>query len=53
MEVKETETGLDPEKVIQILKKHGESISLEEAKNVVKLIHQFARIAVNQLTKAK
>ena len=53
MEVKETETGLDPEKVVEILKKHGESITLEEAKTVAKLIKQFTRIAVNQLTKDK
>lgn len=51
MEEKERETGLVPEKVVEVLKKHGELISLEEAKTVAKLIQRLAKIAVNQLTK--
>lgn len=53
MEVENRETGLSPEKVVEILRKHGEAINLEDAKTIAKLIHYFTNIAVNQLTKAE
>ena len=53
MEVKNQEAAIKPETVIEILKKHGEAISLEDATIVAKLIQHFANIAVNQLIKAE
>lgn len=41
-----------PEKLIKILKKHGEEISLEESKKVLDLMHFFANLAVNQIIKS-
>lgn len=52
MEVKGKEAGIKPETVLDVLKKHGEDIRMQDAKIVAKLIQYFAAIAVNQLTKA-
>ena len=52
MEVKNQEAAIKPETVIDILEKHGEIISMEDAKTIAKLIQYFAGIAVNQLIKA-
>lgn len=40
--------GLTPEKVMEIMTKHGENITLEEAKKMLETVNMFVRIAVNQ-----
>lgn len=39
---------LTPEKVVQILKKHGTEVSIEEAAIIINYINEIARIAVSQ-----
>ena len=43
-----SDTNLSPEKVIEILEKHGEKISTHEAKIMLETMKIFAEIAVNQ-----
>jgi hypothetical protein len=38
--------GLTPEKVLNILQKHGTKVTLEEAKNVCEMLKKFAKITV-------
>ena len=52
MERENKEKVLTSETVVEILKKHGEDISMEDARILAKLIQYFASVAVNQLTKA-
>ena len=37
---------LTPEKVLNILQKHGRNVTLEEAKNVCEIIKKLAKITV-------
>ncbi|WP_352423380.1 hypothetical protein [Proteiniphilum sp.] len=45
---KENKHGLTPERVIQILKKKGTYVNLEEAKIILDFVNKIAHIAVNQ-----
>lgn len=40
-----------PEKAIEILKKHGTIVTLEEAQIMLDLMYKFAKLAVNQVVK--
>lgn len=42
------ETNLTPERVMQILKKKGTHVDIEEAKIILKFVKKIAHIAVNQ-----
>lgn len=42
-----------PEKSIEILKKHGTIVTLEEAKLILDLAYNFAILSVNQVIKNK
>ena len=49
-----TETKrLTPERVIEILKKKGTEVSLEEAKAILQFVNKIAHIAVNQYIRGK
>jgi len=39
--------GLTPERVLNILQKHGTTVTLEEAKSVCEMLKKFAKITVN------
>jgi protein-tyrosine-phosphatase len=39
---------LQPEKAVEILRQHGVSVSLEEAKQILELLRKLAEIAVTQ-----
>ena len=38
-----------PEKAVEILKKHGTKITIEEAKLMLDFIYKFANLTLNQL----
>lgn len=40
---------ITPEKAIEILKKHGANVTLEEAKLMLDLMYKFAKLAVSQI----
>lgn len=40
--------NVTPKKAIEILKKHGTVVTLEEAKIMLDLMYKFAKLAVNQ-----
>jgi hypothetical protein len=41
---------VNPEKVIEILKKHNVHISLEQAQLILEFMIKFARIAITKIT---
>jgi len=43
---------LTPEKVVNILKKHGTNITIEEAKNILDFYRNFAKLWLNQVFKS-
>lgn len=43
--------NITPEKAVEILKKHGTIVTLEEAKIMLDLMYKFAKLAVNQIVK--
>ena len=53
MNHKLSDTNLSQEKVIEILEKHGEKISVQEAKIMLETMKTFAEIAVNQYLRVK
>ena len=40
-----------PEKAVEILKKHGTVVTLEEAKIILNLMYRIGKLAVNQWVK--
>lgn len=44
----EHQDGFPPEKVVQIMAKHGEQITLEEAKKMLEIVKIFTGIAISQ-----
>ncbi len=40
--------NITPQKAVEILKKHGIIVTLEEAKMMLDLMYRFAKLAVNQ-----
>ncbi|WP_187774836.1 hypothetical protein [Pedobacter sp. BS3] len=50
---KETTNDLTPERVIQILKKKGTEVDIEEAKTILDFVKKIAHIAVNQYLRGK
>ncbi|MEA4919233.1 hypothetical protein SDC9_170194 [bioreactor metagenome] len=44
---------LTPERVVQILKKKGTEVNLEEAKTILAFVKKIASIAVNQYLRGK
>lgn len=50
---KEKTNDLTPERVVQILKKKGTEVNLEEAKVILKFVQQIAHIAVKQYLRGK
>lgn len=48
-EIDEEKTnGLSAESVVKIMEKHGESVSIDQANDILKTIRTFVRIAVDQ-----
>jgi hypothetical protein len=45
---REKETNLTPERIMQILKKKGTHVDIEEAKIILEFVEKIAHIAVNQ-----
>ena len=43
--------SVTPEKAVEILKKNGTNITIEEAKLILDFIYKFAILAVNQIVK--
>lgn len=50
---KEKANDLTPERVIQILKKKGTEVDLEEAQAILEFVKKIAHIAVNQYLRGK
>lgn len=50
---KEKANDLTPERVVQILKKKGTEIDLEEAQAILEFVKKIAHIAVNQYLRGK
>ncbi|HWK58347.1 MAG TPA: hypothetical protein VNQ80_13470 [Parapedobacter sp.] len=50
---KEKTNDLTPERVIQILKKKGTEVDLEEAQAILEFVKKIAHIAVNQYLRGK
>mgnify|MGYP001167390865 CR=1 FL=1 len=50
---KEIKSDLTPERVIQILKKKGTEVNLEEAEAILDFVKKIAHIAVNQFFRGK
>ncbi|ADY52247.1 hypothetical protein Pedsa_1690 [Pseudopedobacter saltans DSM 12145] len=50
---KEKTNDLTPERVIQILKKKGTEVDIEEAKTILDFVKKIAHIAVNQYLRGK
>lgn len=50
---KEKTNDLTPERVIQILKKKGTEVDLEEAQVILEFVKKIAHIAVNQYLRGK
>ncbi len=50
---KEKANDLTPERVVQILKKKGTEVNLEEAKTILEFVKKIADIAVNQYLRGK
>jgi len=50
---KEKTKDLTPERVMQILKKKGTKVDLEEAKVILQFVEKIAHIAVNQYLRGK
>lgn len=50
---KEKANDLTPERVVQILKKKGTEVDLEEAKTILEFVKKIADIAVNQYLRGK
>ena len=44
---------LTPERVVQILKKKGTEVDIEEAKTILEFVKKIAHIAVNQYLRGK
>ncbi len=44
---------LTPERVVQILKKKGADVNIEEAKTILAFVKKIANIAVNQYLRGK
>jgi len=45
--------SITPEKAVEILKKHGTIVTLDEAKLILDFIYNFAILSVNQVIKNK
>jgi hypothetical protein len=43
--------AITPEKAVEILKKHGTIVTLEEAKIILNFMYKIGRLAVNQYVK--
>ena len=50
---KEKTNDLTSERVVQILKKKGTEVDLEEAKTILEFVKKIADIAVNQYLRGK
>lgn len=50
---KEKTNDLTPERVIQILKKKGTEVDIEEAKTILDFVKKIAHIAVKQYLRGK
>ena len=46
---KEKANNLTPERVVQILKKKGTEVDIEEAKTILEFVKKIADIAVNRI----
>ena len=46
--MEQCERGLTPERVVKILEKHGNTVTLEEAQTILIFMKKLARITVNQ-----
>ena len=49
MEGSEEKTKVTPQKAIEILKKHGTIVTIEDAEKILNLMYQLAKLGVRQL----
>ncbi|WP_166670709.1 hypothetical protein [Olivibacter sp. XZL3] len=45
---KEKKRKVTPQKTVEILKKHGTTVTLDEAKIILAMMYEFGKLAVNQ-----
>lgn len=45
--------SVTPEKTVEILRKHGTIVTLEEAKIILDFMYKFAKLSVNQQVKSE